>query len=273
LGRGGSDYTATILARALNAAEIIIWTDVDGVMTADPYLVPDACTLHEISYAEAAELAYFGAKVLHPKTLRPLSDVKIPIWIRNSFAPEKTGTKIIRQSSQTSQGVKAVTAIPDVSLITVGGAGIFGIPDALVRVFTATANAGTNILLVSQSSSQNDICFAVNVTDTQRTVETLRCAFPIQSHDAVEHITVDSKVSIVAIVGEKMRGMPGIAGRAFSALGRNEINIIAIAQGASEYNISFVVAGDAMQQAVTILHSEFQLGQIDRELELAEVVS
>jgi aspartokinase/homoserine dehydrogenase 1 len=260
LGRGGSDYSATILGAALDAEEIIIWTDVDGVMTADPRLVPKARTLSEISYNEAAELAYFGAKVLHPKTLRPIVDAGIPVWIRNSFAPERPGTKITAGGHPTSRGVKAITAISDVSLITIGGRGIFGVPGVAAKTFTAAARARANVLLISQSSSEIDICFIVSSADAARTVEMLRETFASDSvHEQIEHITVDPDIAIVAVVGDMMRGTPGIAGRTFSCLGRRNINIIAIAQGSSEYNVSFVVSAGSMQEAVSAVHQEFEL--------------
>ncbi len=260
LGRGGSDYSATILGAALGAGEIIIWTDVDGVLTADPRLVPEARTIGEISYHEAAELAFFGAKVLHPKTLRPVAAKGIPVWIRNSFAPEKSGTKITAMGRPSLSGVKAITAINHVSLITVGGIGIVGVPGVAARTFTAAASVRANILLISQSSSQNDICFIVDTADAARTIEALRQAFARDlAHHQVEHITVDSEIAIVAAVGEKMRGTPGIAGRTFSTLGRERINIIVIAQGSSEYNVSFVVEANAMCRAVAAIHREFNL--------------
>jgi aspartate kinase len=262
LGRGGSDYSATVLAAALEANEVIIWTDVDGVLTADPRLVPEARTLREISYNEAAELAYFGAKVLHPKTLRPVSEAGIPVWIRNSFAPELRGTKITANGHPTARGVKAITAISDVTLITVGGRGIVGLPGVAAKTFAAAATVQANILLISQSSSENDICFIVNSADAAVTVAKLREAFAFDlAHRQVEHITVDPEIAIVAVVGDKMRGMPGIAGRTFSALGRRGINIIAIAQGSSEFNVSFVVESGMMRDAVQALHNEFELGQ------------
>ena len=232
LGRGGSDYSATILGAALSADEVIIWTDVDGVLTADPRLVPDARTIPEISYREASELAYFGAKVLHPKTLRAVSQAGIPVWIRNSFAPERTGTKITPAGRSNGGGVKALTAVSDVTLITVGGPGIVGVPDVVGRTFSATAQVRANILMISQSSSQNDICFIVAAPDAKRTVAALRKEFAQDvAHEKVEHITVDSNIAIVAVVGEKMHGTRGVAGRTFMAVGRENVNIIAIAQG------------------------------------------
>jgi aspartokinase/homoserine dehydrogenase 1 len=260
LGRGGSDYSATILGAALDAHETVIWTDVDGVKTADPRLVPEARTIPEISYNEAAELAYFGAKVLHPNTLRPVTAAGVPVLIRNSFAPEKPGTRITARGLSNGGGVKALTAIRDVSLITVGGPGIVGLTDVLSRSFAATAALRVNVLFVSQSSSQNDICFVVPTADQERTVQALRAAFaPELAEQTVEHVSVDPHIAVVAVVGENMRGIPGVAGRTFSALGRDGVNIIAIAQGSSEYNISLVIEVGAMQRCLASLHREFQL--------------
>jgi len=260
LGRGGSDYSATILGAALDAEEVIIWTDVDGVLTADPRLVPEARTIPVISYLEAAELAYFGAKVLHPKTLSPVIRAAIPVWIRNSFMPERLGTKITPEGRSIGGGVKALTAIRDVTLISVGGPGIVGLPDVVGRTFSTTAEVRANVLLISQSSSQNDICFIVSTGDAQRTVEALRKEFAQDlAHLKVEHITADSNIAIVAVVGENMRGTPGIAGRTFSALGRDGVNLIAIAQGSSECNISFVIEEKAVKAALLTTHREFGL--------------
>ena len=260
LGRGGSDYSATILGAALDADEVIIWTDVDGVLSADPRLVPDAQTIPEISYREAAELAYFGAKVLHPKTLRPVVDAAIPVWIRNSFEPTKAGTKITREGQNVSGGVKALTAIRDITLISVGGPGIVGLPDVVGRTFSTTAEVRASVLLISQSSSQNDICFCVSSSDAQRTVEALREEFAQDlAHQKVEHITVDPQIAIVAVVGQNMRGIPGIAGKTFNALGKEGVNIIAIAQGSSETNISFVIEEKSVMAALRTLHCEFGL--------------
>jgi aspartate kinase len=260
LGRGGSDYSATILGAALDADEVIIWTDVDGVLTADPRLVPDARTIPVISYREAAELAYFGAKVLHPKTLNPVMQAAIPVWIRNSFAPERLGTKITPEGRSIGGGVKALTAIRDVTLISVGGPAIVGLPDVVGRTFSTTAEVRANVLLISQSSSQNDICFIVSTADAQRTVEALRKEFAQDlAHHTVEHITVDSNIAIVAVVGENMRGTPGIAGKTFNALGRDGVNLIAIAQGSSESNISFVIEEKAVKTALITTHREFGL--------------
>ena len=261
LGRGGSDYSATILGAALDATEVVIWTDVDGVLTADPRLVPDARTIPEISYREAAELAYFGAKVLHPKTLNPVMEAGITVWIRNSFAPDKLGTKITPAGRSIGGGVKALTAIRDVALIAVGGPGIVGVPDVVGRTFSTTAELRANVLLISQSSSQNDICFIVSAGDAARTVDALRKEFAHDlAHHKVEHVTVVNNIAIVAVVGENMRGTPGVAGRTFAAMGRENVNLIAIAQGSSESNISFVVDDQAVIKALIATHREFALG-------------
>jgi aspartokinase/homoserine dehydrogenase 1 len=274
LGRGGSDYSATILGAALDAQETIIWTDVDGVKTADPRLVPEAQTIPEISYNEAAELAFFGAKVLHPNTLRPVTAAGVPVWIRNSFAPEKPGTKITAHGVPTGGGVKALTAIRDVTLITVGGPGIVGLTDVLARSFAATSATRTNVFLVSQSSSQNDICFVISSADEKRALHALREAFaPEIDEQTVEHVTANPDIAIVAVVGENMRGAPGVAGRTFTAMGRENINIMAIAQGSSEYNISLVVQESAMQRALTALHHEFRLHESNSVAETPSLVT
>jgi aspartate kinase len=227
--------------------------------------------LREISYNEATELAYFGAKVLHPKTLRPVSEAEIPVWIRNSFFPEGKGTKITATGHPTKRGVKAITAMDNVTLLTVGGRGIVGVPGVAAKTFTAAASARANVLLISQSSSGNDICFIIDSGDAACTVAELRQAFAFDlAHKEVEHITVNSDVAIVAVVGDRMRGTPGIAGRTFDALGRRGINIIAIAQGSSEYNLSLVVDAGRMREVAQTLHSEFELQRRASRFEAVE---
>ena len=263
LGRGGSDYSATILGAALEADEVTIWTDVDGLMTADPRLVPGASTIPEISYREAAELAHFGAKVLHPKTLSAVTQSGIPLWIRNTFAPERPGTRITPTGPLTDGGVKGLTAISDVALISVSGPGIVGVPDVLGRTFATTAAVRANVLLISQSSSQNDICLIVPSAVAERTLEALRREFAQDlAHEKVEHITLDPTVAILTVVGKNMRGSATV-GRTFTALGRENLNIIAIAQGSSECNISFVVSKEDVRTALDTTHREFRLGAAD----------
>jgi aspartate kinase len=266
LGRGGSDYSATILGGALEASEVIIWTDVNGVLTADPRMVPNAVTLDEVSYTEAGELAFFGAKVLHPMTLRPVIESAIPVWIRDSFHPELAGTKITQIVRPAPLGVKAVTATRDVAMIAIAGPGIIGVPDIAARIFTASASVHANIVMISQSSSQDSICFVVQAADAARTEKALRDALYEDVHQhTLEHIKVNRNVAIVAAVGENMAGTPGIAGRVFSTLGKEGINIIAIAQGSSEYNISFLVDSGGMEKAVKALHQAFNLGRQEKD--------
>jgi aspartate kinase len=263
LGRGGSDYSATILGAALDADEVIIWTDVDGLMTADPRLVHGVTTISEISYREAAELAHFGAKVLHPKTLRAVTQCGIPLWIRTTFAPERLGTRVTPNGAPTNSEVKGLTAISDVALITVGGPGIVGVPDVLGRTFATTAAVRANVLLISQSSSQNNICVVVPGSVAERTAEALRREFARDlAHEKVEHVTLDLTVAIVTVVGKNMRGAATV-GRTFAALGKENINVIAIAQGSSECNISFVVKQQDVKPALEATHQEFQLGILD----------
>jgi len=261
LGRGGSDYSATILGATLQADEVEIWTDVDGLMTADPRLVPEARTISAISYQEAAELACFGAKVLHPKALRPVMERDIPLSIRNTFAPHHAGTKITPAALPNADGVKALTATKDVALITIGGPGMVGVTDVVGRAFATIAAVRADVLLISQSSSRNDICLVVSAEGATRTVEALRREF---AHDLAaadaEHIRLDSSVAIVTVVGQHMRGSSEITGRAFGALRERNIGITAIAQGSSDCNISFVVAKEDMNETVVAVHDEFQLG-------------
>ena len=266
LGRGGSDYSATIMGAALHADEVIIWTDVDGVLTSDPCLVPGACTIPEISYREAAELAHFGAKVLHPKTLRPLMQSDIPLWIRNTFAPEKPGTKVTPKGSSSNNVVKALTAFKEAALIRVGGPAMAGVPNVLARTFTATAAARAEVLLILQSSSQNEVQFVVPSALAKGTVETLRREFALNVADETgEHITLDTTIGLVTVVGQNMRQVSTVIGRTFNALHRENVNIIAIAQGSSECNVSFVVERKDVKIALVTTHREFQLGAIDSE--------
>jgi len=263
LGRGGSDYSATILGAALDADEVVIWTDVDGLLTADPRIVPEARTISEVSYREAMELAYFGAKVLHPKTLRPVLQRGIPLRIRNTFSPENPGTKITPEGVPKGSTVTALTAVSDAALITVGGPGIAGVPDVLGRALAITRELRADVLLVSQSSSQNETCLVVPSSLAKLTVEELRREFAQDlAYEKVEHIAVDATVSIVTVVGQKIRGMSGVVGRAFCALGRANVDTIATAHGASECKFSFVVAKKDMQAALAAIHAEFRLGSL-----------
>ncbi|MCG8350928.1 MAG: aspartate kinase [Chloroflexales bacterium] len=256
LGRGGSDYSCAILGASLDADEVWFWKEVDGVMTANPKIVPDAHTLPALSYIEMAELSYYGANILHPKTVRPVVQRQIPIRILNTFNPEHSGTRI---SADAVPGTaKAVTAIGDVSIITVGGPGMLGTPGVAARIFAAVARAGANTLLISQSSSEQSVCLAAPRCDSAAAVAELRHELTSDfSHQDVEHIEVLEPVVIVAVVGSGMRGTPGIAGKVFGALGAEGINVIAIAQGSTENNISLVVAVNDGDRAVQSIHRVF----------------
>ncbi len=261
LGRGGSDYSATILGAALNAEEVVIWTDVDGLQTVDPRLVPGGCTIAEISYREAAELAFFGAKVLHPKTLRAVVQCGIPLWIRNTFAPELPGTKITPDGLPGDARVLALSAINDVVLITVGGPGMLGVQDVLGRTVRTTAAVRADVLLISQSSSQNDLCLVIGSAHAKAVVEALRHEFAHDlAHEKAEHITIDPTIAIVAVVGKNLRCRTGLVSRTFRALDTENVSVVAIAHGSTDCTISFVVAKNDLKATLQSIHREFQLG-------------
>ncbi|MBO6575223.1 MAG: bifunctional aspartate kinase/homoserine dehydrogenase I [Rhodothermales bacterium] len=258
LGRSGSDYSATILAGALDAERVVIWTDVDGVLSADPRLVPAAFTLPYLSYREAGEMAYFGAKVLHPRTMRPLLDNAIPLEIKNTMNPTAAGTRIQAESVHSDGAVKAVTAIRGVALVMVEGAGMVGVPGISGRTFSSLAAAGVNVLLISQASSEQSICIGVREEDAQRAQRALQHAFELEiMRGDIQRIHIEPGCAVVSVVGDQMRMQPGIAGRMFSTLGYANINVRAIAQGASETNISAVVADQDAQRAIRALHEGF----------------
>ena len=262
LGRGGSDFSASILAAALDASELWIWTDVDGIMSADPRLVPDAVVLEEVTYAEAAELAYNGAKVLHPRTLAPLAEKKIPVWSKNSFAPEKPGTRIVSAISAAS-GARAVASMGDVALVSLEPASpeLSG-AQVMARALDAIARANVEVLLVSSSSYRQSFCFLVREEELERTVQALESALALElAHHYVHPIAVDRDVGLLAAVGEGMQGKPGLAGRIFTAISRVRVNVIAIAQGSSELTIAVVVRRDGLEKAVRAVHAECGLGQ------------
>jgi bifunctional aspartokinase / homoserine dehydrogenase 1 len=259
LGRGGSDYSASIVGAALDADEVWIWTDVDGVMTANPSEVPEARTLAQISYSEASELAYYGAKVLHYKTILPAFRKRIPVRILNSFNPSHPGTRVSVEGDASALGVKAVTSIRGVSLIAISGTGMQGIPGIVAKAFDVVAEQQSNVLMISQASSENNICFVISAAEASKVVRALRTALDVElSRGHIEEIA-DAPVAIVAAIGDRMRGTPGIAATVFSALGSEGINVIAISQGSSERNISLVVADGDAAAAVAALHRAFKL--------------
>ncbi len=262
LGRGGSDFSASILAAALDASELWIWTDVDGIMSADPRSVPTARVLDEITYAEAAELAYNGAKVLHPRTLAPLEDQRIPVWSKNSFALDKPGTKIAPARSDSRHGPKAVTSLKDVALISIepASAALTG-TRVMARALDALAAANAEVLAFSSSSYRQSFCFLVRREEVERVTEHLEAGLTLEfAHGYLKPLDVDRQVGLLAVVGEGMRGTQGLAGRIFSAISRQDVNIIAIAQGSSEMTISIVVRRDGLEKAIQAIHEECGLG-------------
>ncbi len=259
LGRNGSDFSGSIFGALLDACEIIIWTDVDGVLSADPRLVPNAQVIDQLSYNEAMELAYFGAKVIHPQTMEPAVARGIPIYIRNTFAPEKRGTLICAKPVSALQ-VKGITTIDPVALVNLEGAGMIGVPGTAHRLFGALRDAGISVILISQGSSEHSICFAIPQIQAVRAERAVRSAFDVELRDGkIQHIDVGLGLSILAVVGDGMAGAHGTAAKVFNSLGDAGISVRAIAQGASERNISVVVDGKGAAKALRAVHAAFYL--------------
>jgi len=259
LGRNGSDFSASIFGHLLDAAEIHIWTDVDGVLSADPRLVPDATVIDSLSYHEAMELAYFGARVIHPQTMAPAVVKGIPIRIRNTFAPDHPGTLICGRPAS-NHLVKGITSIDAVALINVEGTGMIGVPGTAQRLFAALREHGISVILISQGSSEHSICFAVPLPQAMRTEQVVRDAFSSElTHGQIQRVDAAPDCSILAVVGDGMAGTPGVAAKVFGALGTAGVNIRAIAQGASERNISLVVDAKQAARALRSVHSSFYL--------------
>ena len=256
LGRGGSDYSGAILAAALDADEVAIYTDVDGVMTTDPRLDPDAHVIETLSYAEMSELAYFGARVLHPRAVRPVIERDIPLRIRNTFNPDHPGTLVRQRIEPGDRAIKAVTSIKGMSMITVEGRGMIGVPGVAARTFGAVASAGANVLMISQASSEQSICFVVPMAVSRAVVQSLEegLKHELERRD-VDRIAARDAVVIVTAVGAGMRDTPGVASQVFGALAVRQINVIAIAQGSSESAISLVVGGGDADEAVRAIHA------------------
>jgi len=259
LGRNGSDFSGSIFGALLNAAEIIIWTDVDGVLSADPRLVPNAQVIDQLSYNEAMELAYFGAKVIHPQTMEPAVARNIPIYIRNTFSPEKHGT-LICANPVSALKVKGITTIAPVALVNLEGAGMIGVPGTAHRLFGALRDAGISVILISQGSSEHSICFAIPQAQAVRAETAVRKAFDTELRDGqIQHVEVELEMSILAVVGDGMAGAHGVAAKVFNSLGDAAVSVRAIAQGASERNISVVVDGKAAAKALRAVHAAFYL--------------
>jgi aspartokinase/homoserine dehydrogenase 1 len=263
LGRGGTDFSAAILARSIQARAVTLWKEVDGLMTADPKSVPAARVLAELHYREAGELAYYGAKVLHPRTMIPLIDRGIPLFVRNTFNEEREGTRIAGDVKPGEYPVKALTAIHRQALISIEGSGMIGVPGVAGRAFTALSAAGHSVSMISQASSEASICFVVPETEADHAVRALEETFaPERKLKLIDRIEAEKKVALIAVVGLGMRGRPGIAARTFSALSASSVNVIAIAQGSSELNITVTVAEHDATRALIALHNEYQLDRI-----------
>lgn len=265
LGRGGSDYTAALLGNYLNATLIDIWTDVSGMLTAAPNIVSAAYPIKSMSYEEAMELSYFGAKVIYPPTIQPALEKKIPIGIKNSYAPEDEGTIICDNPNHGDATIKGFSSIGDISLITVSGSGMIGVPGVAMRAFKALGSENVNVLFITQSSSEHTICVGIYTTDAAKACEKLNQEFANEiERKTVHNIEVENGLAIIAVVGDRMREQVGIAGKAFRLLGENGINIRAIAQGATERNISIVIKEKEVAKALNALHDGFFLSKYRR---------
>ena len=258
LGRGGSDYTAAVIASALNVTMLEIWTDVSGMMTADPRWVTNARVIPNISYQEAMELSHFGAKVIYPPTIQPVMNKNIPVWIKNTFAPADEGTLIESALKKNGSTVRGISSINNIALISLEGSGMIGIPGFSKRLFEALSNEKINVILITQSSSEHSICVGIESSSVNKAKQTVDEAFANEiALQKVEPLKVETDLSIVALVGENMKNHTGISGRMFTAMGRNGVNIRAIAQGSSEKNISSVISTRDVRKAVNVLHEEF----------------
>ncbi len=258
LGRGGSDYTAAILAAALDAKLVEIWTDVSGMMTADPRLVPNAKVIPHISYQEAMELSHFGAKVIYPPTIQPVMKKNIPVWIKNTFAPGDYGTVIESATVKNGSSIRGISSINKIALLSLEGSGMVGIPGFSKRLFEALANASINIILITQGSSEHSICVGIDEELAGKAKSVVDKVFEYEIETGkVEPLVIETGLSIVALVGDNMKSHPGTSGKMFGALGRNGVNVRAIAQGSSERNISAVIALTDVKKAINVLHEEF----------------
>ena len=257
LGRGGSDYTAAILGDCLDAEEVWTWTDVDGVMTADPRMVPDARVIPVLSYNEVSELAYFGAKVLHPKTIRPIVERGIPLLVKNTFNPTCPGTRIVRDPEIANGNIKAVTTIQGLSMVIVEGRGMLGVPGIAARTFSAVAREGASVLMITQASSEQSICFVIPTQVVPPVIKAIEGEMALElTRGDIDRVRSLEDVVIVTVVGAGIRSTPGVAARIFGSLGQADINVIAIAQGSSECSLSLIVAADDAFDAVRQIHSE-----------------
>lgn len=254
LGRGGSDFSATILAAALDADEVWLWKEVDGIMTCDPKYVPNAKVIPEISYQEAMELSHFGAKILHPRALEPVMRKNIPVRIKNVFNPDSPGTVIGSRAEETTDIVKALSLIPNTGIVNISGAG-FDFAEIMSEVFRRLADEKVNVIMLAQSSSELNLSIVVDSRDLDKAYQTLK-----KLENSTISVNKIENVAIISAVGSGMAGTPGVAGKIFSALGKNRINVVMISQSCSEFNISFAVNSDDGVNAVRVVHDEFKLG-------------
>lgn len=258
LGRGGSDYTAAILGEALNAERLEIWTDVSGMMTADPRWVTGAKVIPSISYQEAMELSHFGAKVLYPPTIQPVLGKGIPVIIKNTFAPQDEGTTITQMPDSNGNAIRGISSVSNIALLSLEGSGMVGVPGFSRRLFESLSIARINVILITQGSSEHSICVGVEASFILKAKEVVDAEFADEiKMEKVQPLSIETDLSIVALVGENMKSHPGISGKMFGALGRNGVNVRAIAQGSSERNISAVVATKDVRKAINVLHEEF----------------
>ncbi|MDN7011972.1 aspartate kinase [Methanoculleus sp. FWC-SCC3] len=258
LGRSGSDYSAAVIGAGVDADEIWIWTDVDGVMTSDPRIIPDARVLDDISYLEVMELSYFGAKVLHPRSIEPAMQKDIPIRVKNSFKPEVPGTLVLRDEHRELRVVKAIALIEKVALVNINGAQMVGRPGVAKTIFSALAEREVNVMMISQGSSEANISLIIDESHLDAALGALD---PLVEQGVVREVTYDHDVAAVAVVGAGMAGTPGTGGRIFSAIGRAGINMMMLSQGSSEVNVSFVVKAGDGKRALQVLHDEFRLSE------------
>ena len=261
IGRGGSDYTATIIAASVNADEVWLWSDVDGLMTADPKIVREAKVLREVSFAEAMEMALFGAKYMHPRAFEPVIDTKIPIRIRNTFNEKNEGTFILQNPSKVSQKtVKSINTIPHTALIDVSGGAMAGAPGTAAKIFDVLAKNRVNIMMISQSPSESSISMVVRRSDLYKAMTTLELNL---LGKVIKQVNINDDVAVIAVVGSGMRGIKGVAAKVFRAVAKQDVNVMMIAQGSSELNLAFVVNDNDCERAVRALHDEFGLAKSD----------
>lgn len=255
LGRNGSDYTASLLGAALNATSVEIWTDVDGVLTTDPRIVPGAWVIKEISFQEAMEMSFFGAEVIHPYTLLPVVEKEIPVYIRNTLNPSAPGTKIAKNVSHKDQPITGIASIDNVSMITIEGGDMVGMPGIVNRIFSSISNSGANIIMISQASSEHSVCLILRYEDAHKAAKSLKKELSDAiSSRIIRSVKITDSLEIIAVIGDNMRGQIGLCGKLFSSLGEANVNILAIAQGSTELNISLVIASKNKSDAILAIH-------------------